>query len=361
MKIGKYISELLFVHDTVLLPGFGTFSTRYVPARFVPEKKVVESPSKIVDFNTTPRKGETPLTAYIAQKEDMTPEEVKDFYPKLIKEIDHSLEAGKMVELENIGVFSTGADGNLVFEPDRRINYLENNTGVPYVKEPEAKAADPFISNMAGVEPGRDPDDEPEDRRERAPIPPPVQKTPEKALEEPARIREQPEKRGLPPALRWLAYLIVPLLIILIILLLNFHFFFGKEGFFRSVDHPPHVETPSPSPVEPPVTEVQPVEEVNEVEEPETRPPDPGLVPPEPEAGRPVYYLVVGSFRNPIRAGEFAESLREQGAPLASVFMQTPAGFHRVAYGFYHSLEQAQEEKARLDDELREVAWILHR
>ncbi len=367
MQLGKYISDLLYHHDQVILPGFGAFSTRYVPAKFIPEKKIVESPTKVAEFSPEPSTGSTPLIAYMAEKEGRSIDWINDFLKKLVKEIVTSIESGNKVEFEYLGVFQLDADGLLQFIPDPKVNYLKEDTGLSQVKAPEQKEMEADIK------------------------PPPVSPAKEKATipeaEPPAAakktIKKQKEKTEythtntpdpmkitmpkLPPALKWLAYVIIPLLVILIILFLNFNFFFGEGGLFRTgerpvVELPPAEPTPpaiTETPVEPPaeVVETEPVEVAN----PLPAEPEPVAAPAKPEPGRKTYYIVVGSFRNERNAIRLAENLRNQGAHQAQVFMRTPSDFHRVCYAFYYDLAEAEAAKARIPAEFREIAWILHR
>ncbi len=367
MKIGKYISELLYIYDTVILPGFGSFSTTYVPARFVAEKNIVEAPARIADFSPVPKEGHTPLTRVISEQEGMTETAVNDFYGKLVNEIDQSLQSGKKVELENIGLFQLDENGEIRFSPDRNMNYLKEDTGVSHVKAPA------FIPSAIKDESGDTADSIPADEGQTIPPPGAANEPEPEPADEPATepetepetaMREKDEtnneKRKSSGGLWWLFYIAIPLLIILLILLLRFDYFFGSEGLFRRQATVERVETVPSEPAEPAETTLidEPGEEITE---PDPIPSDPDIEPPPPETGRPVYYIVVGSFRNETEAQKLARQLRSDGAPLAMVFMQTPADYHRVCYGYYYDLEEAESHKASLDGELREKAWILHR
>ncbi len=348
MKIGKYISDLLFTHESVTLTGFGTFSTRYIPARFIPEKKIVESPSKIADFSPEPREGGRLLPEYIAKKEDRPVEQVAAYLDDVVKEIRYSLESGKKVEFENLGLFYMDADGNYQFEADRATNYLDQATDVPEVTAPAGIKTDP-------------PKKEPAETGHQDEIPQPESQPDEPVITNQKNEEEMKEKKTrLPAALRWLAYVLIPLLIILILLFANYNFFFGDEGIFRRAERPvaehPVEETIRPEAVP---QEEEPVED--EVREEEPAVADPALEPPRPEPGRRVYYIVVGSFRNELMAKNLAEELRREGATLAHVLGRTPSNYHRVCYGYYYELGEAERQKAELSDELRQVAWILHR
>lgn len=360
MKLGKYISELLYHHDFVILPGFGTFSTRYVPAKFIPEKKIVESPTKVADFAPEPKDGDTPLPAYIAEKEGKPVEKVNDFISDVVKEIRQSLQRGKRVELEQLGIFHLDTDGSFHFEPDRSINFLDEATDIPEVKtpltttseEPEkhSGASAAAIGGKMGSAPAVD-----ENQKKTAK---PVAES--ENIHPKLHEKMKEKKTKLPPALKWLAYIIIPLLVILIILFLSFTYFFGETGLFRRFERPV-TEIPAEVPEQPEIIEEPAVPEEEELVEPEPVTPDPALEPPRPDPDRTVYYVVVGSFRNGMKAQQLAEKLRKEGADLAHVFMETPSKYHRVCYGYYYDLAEAKTQKARLRDDLRDIAWILHR
>ena len=372
MKIGIYISELLFEHDSVILPGLGEFSTRYVPAKFIPEEKKIEPPSKVVAFDPEKKEGETPLIGLIAAKEKLDQEKVKSFLSKFVEEFFESIKSGKKVELEKIGLFSQDPDGNIVFEPDTSVNYNQDAAGLTSVKEPE-KTDTPKAAPVPPVEKPAEPKKEEkegvkEEAKEDKPVAEKKEEKPKKAVayhqtrrEEAIRKPRKGQKAGLPPALKWVAFTAVPLLVIIIILALNFDYFFGDQGIFRS--RPVAVEEVT-EPVEPevlPEEEMEVERDVTEVVEPDPVAVDPAVEPPKPEPGRPVYYIVVGSFENPNKAEELALQLRKDGAMLASVFMRTPAGFHRVSYGYYYDLAEAEAELRTVKEEIAPEAYVLHR
>lgn len=352
-QLGRHISELLYTNDSVIVPGFGTFSTKYVPARFIPEEKIVESPRKIVDFSPEPKQGDTPLIDHMAEKEKKSPKEILHNLSKTLRDVEHSLEAGNKVDFERIGTFHRETDGSLKFEPSRQINYLESDTGVDAVETPSQK---PIIEE-------KEPEEEKNDLKVAAtgsitkPKTDDTMKEPEK--ESPRPKKPPKEKEGMDPVLKWLAILGIPLLVILIILFWQFNYFFGEEGVFRSSD-PVVVEAP----VETPVLveeEIEIIPEPTPVPEPVEPPFDPYLEPAKPDMNRPVYFVVVGSFRSQYNAQELALKLRKEDNRLASVMEITPAEFYRVYSGWYYDLDEAKRAKQRLDEALREIAWILHR
>ncbi len=355
MKAGKYISELLYQHDSVILPGFGLFTTRYVPAKFIPEKKIVEAPAKIADYSPGPKDGDTPLPAYMAEKEGTTIEEVNEFLDGMVRDIKQSLQEGKRIEIERIGRFKLDEKGNTEFEPDQSVNYLDEATNVPEVSaqsereqvrpvkeqiqpvtkpEPEKKEASPVRAYATRQETGQTYQQTQGQS---------VSKTEVKAkprdiqTHTPEPMKQQDTTNDSPSAYRWLAYILGPLLLLLVLFFAYNHYIAQRE---------------TPRPIEvmvEPLADIKPPEIVEE----------PVVTPAEPV--RREYYLVVGSYRNPLKAEQQAQRLRRQGIHNAQVFMETPANYHRVCYGHYETLSAAQRQKAQLPADLRENAWIMRR
>lgn len=393
MKIGKYISELLFENDFVILPDLGEFSTKYIPAKFIPELKKVESPSKVITFNEKNKSGGGLLIEYIARKEQIGSQQAREFVTNFVAEMKNSLKSGKKVELENIGKFSMDQSGVIVFDPDKSVNYLNDSIGMSSVKEPAKKSEeeaktelDKVIENArkeappvkdekpAETEKSREAEKQDEKKEEKKPeaasqpvASPSGQKapgtpTPLRTFQEPvnqksssSQSKEEEEKRtrsgGLPPALKWVAFTVVPLLIIIIVLAFNYEYIFGDKSVFTSED-PVVTETVMTETAEPEAaTEPEPV-----VEEAF----DPTVAPPAPESGRPVYYIIVGSFEEEHSALILAEELRTKGARTASVFPVNRLGFYRVSYGYYYDLQEAERELQKAK-EIHPNAWVLHR
>jgi len=394
MKIGKYISELLFENDFVILPQLGEFSTKYIPAKFIPELKKVESPSKVITFNDKNKSGGGLLTEYIAQKEGISSQEAKEFVSNFVAEMQNSLKSGKKVELENIGVFSMDPSGQILFDADRSVNYLNDAAGLSSVKEPAKKTEEESKSELDKVleevqppaveknEPVTEPSDEaqPEDT--------PVEEneaTPEIEPEEPKKPTSVPlgqrsrnihdsagqkmgasndqeetndsDRDGLPPALKWIALTVVPLLIIILVLALNFEYIFGDKATVWNKDNETETEQTTPvadTQIQADAQEQQPV-----IDEPEEAF-DPTIPPPPPERGRKVYYIIVGSFEEEHSAVILAEELRTEGARTASVFPVNRLGFYRVSYGYYYDLNEAERD-LNLAKEINPNSWILHR
>jgi nucleoid DNA-binding protein len=380
MKIGVYISELLYEHDSVVLPGFGEFYTKYTPAKFIPEAGKVESPSKTIAFNPDKREGDTHLINHLSEQQHMEPGQVSEYLLNFASEIEQLLDSGKKVELERIGMFSKDASGSILFEPDTSINYL--NIPIGEVPEPPKKVSvsKPVVAPApdSGYVEGRAPETTSQTI-------PPLQNE-QKERED--YHMEKEKKTELPRALKWVAFTVIPLLIIIIILAINYDFFFGKTGTNRDKEMGSETEqVPSDeltgsaytgsegdaagSQASPATAES--TQGVSASSSPGTAAPavssQPAASgtpvaaqePPQRTRGQTIYYIVVGSFPDEEKAEKLAQTLRNEGAPMASVFMETGFNYHRVCYGYYYDLAEAERLLPSVRENVNPEAYILHR
>jgi hypothetical protein len=251
-----------------------------------------------------------------------------------------------------VGLLFKDIDGSLQFEPDRKINYLTNDTGVAHVKTPS-----PVITGnkISGPDQGKTATQKAQNKDNT--------KTTKPEVMSEATKKDKKEQSALSPALKWIAIILIPLLVILIILFLNYNFFFGEDGFFRKSE-PVLIEEPAIRPEPAVVEEPLEAEETEDVISPEPEDVvafDPYAEPPKPSYDRPVYIIVVGSFRNEQNAQNLALQLRKDGAELAGVLEKTHAGYYRTYYGYHYNLNEAKNQKSELPEKMQEVAWILHR
>jgi len=358
MKIGSYISELLFEHGQVVLPGFGEFSTKYIPARFIREEKKIEPPKKVADFNAGKTEGGALLMEYASRKEQKPQEIIQKAISDFVAEIKQTLASGQKVQLDKLGIFSTDPDGNILFEPNHEINYLADTSGMAAVSEPSHATSKPV---QAGAEqdvgirpqpqketaqdaPTRTHQAEPRTKPPKTPI---IIRRNELAEEIQAPVQGL-TKQDLPGPIKWLAWLIVPLGILIIIFALNWRHILGIKPQGADLAAPAETVIPAPN------AELQPTEPPAQTVPAEAAP----LVP---EPGRMAYYIVVGAFMDEGLANTMVSNLRAQGASQASIFMVTDQGYHRVAYGFYYSLAEAEAQLPNVQQNIQPGAWIMPR
>ena len=128
MTIAKYISDLLYRYECVIVPNFGGFVTNEISAKVNHFTHTFYAPSKQLTFNSHLKNNDGLLANYIASAENIS-------YLKALEIINKEVESWKSslkneeLEVENIGSFSLNKDGNYIFEPTNSTNYLTSSFG----------------------------------------------------------------------------------------------------------------------------------------------------------------------------------------------------------------------------------------
>jgi len=127
----QYISDLLYNHECVIVPGLGGFISSYRPARISGETNTFSPPSCNIAFNASLSANDGLLASFISKKTGISYREALEEIQKWVDESLKLLNSGARFELENIGFLELNADRNLQFEPDIRLNFLGDSFGLP--------------------------------------------------------------------------------------------------------------------------------------------------------------------------------------------------------------------------------------
>lgn len=130
MKIEEYISELLFEHDCVIVPDFGGFICNYASARIDPVKHLFEPPGKKILFNKGLTRNDGLLAHHISGKLNLSYSEALNAIAKEVKRYKEALEKNRRLTLDSVGLFYTDETGNILFQQDKRLNYLGDSFGL---------------------------------------------------------------------------------------------------------------------------------------------------------------------------------------------------------------------------------------
>ncbi len=136
MEVPFYISELLYEHDCVIVPGFGGFVGHYAPAKIHPISHTFHPPSKNILFNSKLIRDDGLLLDFIGQQEGITYQEAKQKVDQFVIGVRSKLDQKQKVTLRHIGVLKVDQEQNILFEPDASTNYLEESFGLPAFVSP---------------------------------------------------------------------------------------------------------------------------------------------------------------------------------------------------------------------------------
>jgi len=136
MDIVKYIGDLLYSHDCVIVPDLGGFIGSYAPAKVFAKTHTFYPPSKNILFNSNLNQDDGLLTHYISISSNIeysdAATKVRDFVIFCRQELSN----GNKVQLKNIGELVRGENGIIEFEPDYNTNYLSASYGLDAVVSP---------------------------------------------------------------------------------------------------------------------------------------------------------------------------------------------------------------------------------
>ena len=129
ISIIEAISDLLFVRDTVVMPGLGAFVKEPVSAKVNPVANHFTMPTSHVEFNPNLREDNDLIVSYLL-KNGVAKEEAKKLLAKFVSDSFSTLKSGKRLVLEGLGALYYDGTDDLVFEQDSSVNYNSDAFGL---------------------------------------------------------------------------------------------------------------------------------------------------------------------------------------------------------------------------------------
>ena len=123
MKIARYIGDLLYDYECVVIPGLGGFLTSETPATINPVTHHFKPPFKKIFFNTQLRANDGLLINYVAKEMGLSYREAKSQVDKFVLLCHDALKNGKRINFHRIGYIYMNSKEQIVFEQDTTINY----------------------------------------------------------------------------------------------------------------------------------------------------------------------------------------------------------------------------------------------
>ena len=128
--IDIYISELLFLHDCVIIPNFGGFVGNNKSAILNEQLGTINPPSKEILFNKNLITNDGLLISNIAEKENISNIKAKELVVDYVENINEKLQTIRTFRIEKVGLLSLGIDNNVLFLQDSFTNYNLNSFGL---------------------------------------------------------------------------------------------------------------------------------------------------------------------------------------------------------------------------------------
>ncbi len=129
MGTERYIEELLYRYNCVVVPEFGAFLTQKKSAVIDEVTHTFYPPSKLISFNEQLSSNDGLLVSYMANAENKTYEDVLQQTLDLAKEWKRKLRSGERLTFSNIGELWLNRESKIQFQPSFQVNYLTASYG----------------------------------------------------------------------------------------------------------------------------------------------------------------------------------------------------------------------------------------
>ncbi len=129
MQLSKAITSLLYQHDCVTIPDFGSFIVKKSSAKYVESENKFYPPGRYISFNPIIKSNDGLLANYISSKKSIS-------YNEALRKIDLKVVKWKKIlsqdtlYIQGIGEFILNDSGNLVFSADKNSNFSKENFGL---------------------------------------------------------------------------------------------------------------------------------------------------------------------------------------------------------------------------------------
>ena len=144
MKIAKYIGDLIYDYECVIIPGFGGFISSEKSAVVNQLTNQFSPPYKHVHFNVHLKANDGLLINYVAQCEGITFKEAKYKIEHFVLLCQEALKEDKKINFSNIGYIYSDEQKNIVFRQDKSVNYNVDAFGLsnfvsPAIRRPNSE------------------------------------------------------------------------------------------------------------------------------------------------------------------------------------------------------------------------------
>ena len=152
MKIAKYVGDLLYNYECVVIPGLGGFLTNDKPATINTASNLFKPPFKQISFNAFLKTNDGLLVNYVAREESLEYKAAKEQVDRFVLMCDNALKEGKRINFHRIGYLYLNENQQISFEQDSSVNYNADAFGLTsfispavYKQTPEEKLREKVV------------------------------------------------------------------------------------------------------------------------------------------------------------------------------------------------------------------------
>lgn len=132
MRLEKYIYQLLFQHDCIVVPKLGAFISHPSSASINPEEHILYPPYKSIKFNSSIQQNDGLLENTYVTKEAISLDKAKILIEEDVIEWKNRLEKGESIYIDKIGALKKVDD--IIFEPNTNQNLFAEKYGFKPLK-----------------------------------------------------------------------------------------------------------------------------------------------------------------------------------------------------------------------------------
>ena len=327
ISIAEAISDLLFVRDTVVVPGLGAFVRKPRSAKVDLETNSFSMPSSQISFDAGLREENDIIIRYLVDNFKISENEAKRLLFHFVSESFNSLKSGNKVVLKDIGTLSFGPNNEILFEQDETANYNTDSFGLYDFK------LDPVVREEK-VE-------EKVEQKEEENVP---------EVAETETESEAQEDRPIEIGKGVWAFLIG--LVLIMSALLYFKVYLHKDDYKEQTTEMMAEE--GDTPLDPQVVEEMIGDIMGQVIREEMSTPSPPMVE---EPTKDTIRIIAGCYDKEDFAQRVVVSLKNKGYPNA--FMEQHGERWFVAYDRYHTEEEAHQALKEIREVRGDKGWIL--
>lgn len=147
-ELSKYILDLLYLHNCVIIPNLGGFVGRYTSANIDELKGIIKPPAKNIVFNNNLLKNDGLLIHYIAQSKKLSYRASKQWLDNNVSDIKHTLITDGLVIIPFLGAFYLDKNEQIQFKVDVNKNLNGHSFGLNTLQLPIAKDQLQIVSHQ---------------------------------------------------------------------------------------------------------------------------------------------------------------------------------------------------------------------
>jgi len=129
-EVVKHISDLLYHHDCVIIPGLGGLVANPVPAVYDESKNMFFPAVKEMGFNSNLKHNDGLLINHISKAENISYEDAKNRVNDYVETITQRLKSRETVSLGSAGELRINSDESVIFTPNTTENFLTDSFGL---------------------------------------------------------------------------------------------------------------------------------------------------------------------------------------------------------------------------------------